>query len=142
MKDDDFFDAFFERNTLAHLATVLKMLHYEANLKQMDFLVLVELHKIGEFTWGDFGTAALTSNWDKKRFYRWKDEGYIELYRKKSGASKGYNVYKLSRKSKMMVKKFYEYLSGKRPLPVKAYNKNARYTLNRTRRKIRILNEE
>lgn len=104
-------------------------------------MVLLEIHKEKEFTWNDFATAELTASWDKRRFYRWKADGLVELYRAKDGKYRMYNIYRCTRKTKNMVREFYRYISGEQPVPTMAFSKNATYTSNRLARKINIQNE-
>ena len=138
MRKIDFQDAIHDYQPCATLGTVLKYICDKHGITRQDFIVLLEIHSINEFTWNDFATAELTASWDKRRFYRWKDEGLVELYRAKDGKFRKYNLYRCTRKTKTMVREFYDLLSGKLPIPTLAYSTNQSYSSNRLVRKIEI----
>lgn len=142
MRKIDFQDAIHDFQPCAHLGTVLKYICDKHGISRQDFIVLLEIHNLSEFTWGDFATAELTASWEKRRFYRWKDDGLIEIIRKKDGKFRKYNIYACTRKAKNMVKDFYNYLSGRNPIPTVAYSKNATYSSNRLALKTKKLNED
>ena len=142
MRKIDFEDAIHDFKPCAHLGTVLKYICDKHGISRQDYLVLLEVEAVGEFTWGDFATAELTASWEKRRFYRWKDEGLIDLYRAKDGKFRKYNIYKCTRKAKNMVREFYDLLSGRTPIPVVAYSENSRYSSNRLALKTKKLNED
>ncbi len=142
MRKIDFEEAIHDYQPCAHLATILKYICDKHGITRQDFLVLLEIHSVGEFTWGDFATAELTASWEKRRFYRWKDDGLIEVYRAKGGKFRKYNIYRCTRKAKNMVKEFYDLSSGRTPIPVVAYNKNATYSSNRLAVKTNKLNND
>ena len=142
MRKIDFEDAIHDFQPCAHLGTVLKYICDKHGISRQDFIVLLEIAAVGEFTWGDFATAELTASWEKRRFYRWKDDGLIEVYRAKDGKFRRYNIYRCTRKAKNMVKEFYDYLSGRTQIPTVAYSKNATYSSNRLAHKLTKLKED
>ena len=142
MRDVDWHEEMPGRHPCAHLGTVLKHICDKYNISRQDFIILLEVVALKEFTWDSFATAELTASWDKRRFYRWKEEGLVELYRAKDGKFRRYNIYRCSRKAKSWVKEFYDLLSGKNPLPKLSYDTNQKYSSNRLVRKIEKLNEE
>lgn len=142
MKKIDYQEAIQKYEPCAHIGTVLKLMCDKHSISRQDFIVLLEVHSFGEFTWDDFATAELTASWDKRRFYRWKDDGYIELYRAKDGKFRRYNIYRCTRRAKNIVREFYDYLSGKKDIPTVAYSKNATYSSNRLALKTNKLKEE
>ena len=142
MRRIDFQEAIHDFQPCAHLGTILKYVCDKHNISRQDFIVLLEVNALDEFTWNDFATAELTASWDKRRFYRWKEEGLIEIYRAKDGKFRKYNIYKCSRRARMYVREFYDLLSGKKQLPEIAYNKNHKYSSNRLARKLEKQREE
>lgn len=142
MRKIDFQEAIQEFQPCAHLGTVLKYICDKYGVSRQDFLVLLEIHAKGEFTWDDFATAELTASWGKRRFYRWQEAGLTELYRAKDGKFRKYNIYRCTRKAKKIIKEFYDLLSGKLDIPSVAYDTNARYNSNRLARKIEKLKED
>ena len=142
MRKIDFQDAIHDYQPCAQLGTVLKYICDKHGITRQDFIVLLEVHSKGEFTWNDFATAELTASWDKRRFYRWKEENLVELYRAKDGKFRRYNIYRCTRKTKNMVKNFYDLLSGKETIPKLAYSTNHSYSSNRLARKIEKQQED
>lgn len=142
MKRADWEEAVFKYEPCAQLGTVLKMMTDKYGISRGDLFVLLELHSLKEFTWEDFGTAKLTANWDKHRWYRFKNDEWVTLYRAKDGKFKMYNIYKVTTKTKRMIKEFYSYLSGKTELPSIAYDKAARYSSKRLCAKIKKLKDK
>lgn len=142
MRRIDFQEAIHDFQPCAHLGTVLKYICDKHSISRQDFIVLLEVAALDNFTWDDFATAQLTASWDKRRFYRWKDEGLIDLYRAKDGKFRKYNIYKCSRKARTWVREFYDYLSGKEQLPPVSYDTNATYSSNRLSRKLQKLKED
>ena len=140
MKQIDYEDTILDYEPCAQLGTILQYMCLKHDITKTDFLVLLELHKVDKFTWEDFSTAQLTANWDKRRFYRYKESDYIDIYRKKGGKFKRYNIYKITAKTKRIVREFYNLLSGRTPLPAVAYDSRARYRDNRLAYKINKLN--
>ena len=140
MRKPDWEEAVIKYEPCALLGTVLKLITDKYEISRGDLYTLLELHKKKEFTWEDFGTAELTANWDKHRWYRMKNDSLVELYRAKDGKFKRYNIYRLTNKAKKMIREFYDILSGAKPLPTIAYSKNARYSSNRLVDKVNDLN--
>ena len=141
MRKIDFQEAIHEYQPCKHFSTILKLMCDEHGMSRQDFIVLLEVHAYGEFTWGDFATAELTASWDKRRFYRWKEQGLIKLIRAKDGKFKRYNIYACTRKARNIVTDFYDYSSGKKDLPVLSYSTNHKYSSNRLVKKIIKLKE-
>lgn len=141
MKVEDYYDLVRDKQPCSQLGTVIKLITIDYDIFQMDLMVLLELHGVGEFTWDDFATAQLTSSWNKKRFYMFKDNGWVDLYRAKDRKFQKYNIYKPTRKCTTMVRAFYDYLSGKTPLPDRAFSSRERYRSNRLTVKINKLKQ-
>ena len=141
MRKIDFEEAIHDFQPSKHLGTILKYICDTYEISRQDFIVLLEIHACGEFTWNDFATAEITASWDKRRFYRWKDEGLIELYRPKEGKFRRYNIYRCTRRTKMIVKKFYDLSSGKEDLPDLSYSTKFKYSSNRLVKKIKIIKD-
>ena len=142
MRKADLNEAILENHICAQLGTVIKYICDKHGISRQDFFVLLELHGKSRFTWDDFATAELTASWCKHRWYRFKNDGYVSLYRAKDGKFRKYNIYKVTRKTDKAVEEFYALLSGVKPLPDVAYNTNARYNTNRLARKLEKLKED
>ena len=141
MRRVDFEEAIHDFQPCKHLATIIKYICDKHQMTRQDFMVLLEVSALEHFTWEDFATAELTASWDKRRFYRWKDTGLVELYRAKDGKFQRYNIYKCTRRARARVREFYDLLSGKEELPTLAFSENAKYSSNRLVRKINKLKD-
>lgn len=142
MKRKDYEEAILEHQPCAQLGTVLKFICDKHEISRMDFILLLELKSIDEFTWGDFSTTVLTANWDKHRWYRLKNEGYVEMYRRRDGKYRRFSLYKTTRKTTIITNEFYNYLSRAKEIPIKGFSTKAKYTANRLNNKLRALKED
>lgn len=140
MRKIDFQEAMHDFQPCAHLGTVLKLICYKYKITRQDFLVLLEVNALNEFSGSDFTTAELTAGWDKRRLYRWKDEGLVYVSRQREGRYKNYDIYECTRKAKKMIRVFNDYLSGAVAIPEQAYSANAKYSSRMLTKKINTLN--
>jgi hypothetical protein len=85
------------------------------NLSQADLDMLLYLYSERYFNITTFREYEKIFVWDKKRFYRLKDEGWIELFasrQKGRPAMRSKALYCLSYKAKRMVNSIYKKLEG------------------------------
>ncbi len=90
-------------------------------IQEADFELLLYLDPLTYFTRGDFLDGVLYYSWDKKRFYRLINDGWIEkMYDRADNGNKGHNKYKVSTKGKQMISRIYRILIGKEEIPESA----------------------
>ena len=115
----------------------------EYGLRQGDFELLMELHQVEYFTTEDFVNGNLLLNWDKKRWNRLQDEGWIEIYRERRGGSNHrYNIWQLSRKSKLMVRRVYKVIAGDEKIPNRKISKDKSFSSKMLNNRIDKLNDK
>lgn len=136
MRQVDWEDAVLEYEPLAKWRTLRQWACYKYDINSGTLEILLELHKLKEFTTEDFGTAVLTASWSSRDFYKLRNDGWIETYRKREGKFKKYNLYNLTRKSKSMIRKIYNILSGKEQFPDEAWDGKWSYKKDRLKKKI------
>lgn len=110
----------------------------EYEIGQGDFELLLELHKRKYFTTEDFFNGSLLLNWDKHRWRRMVNDGWVQVYRKRvGGANHRYNIYELSRRVKTMITRVMSIVSGLEPIPVTIFDKKTGYSNKRLKKYIK-----
>jgi hypothetical protein len=101
-------------------------------LKDADLELLIYLDCCGTFQKSDFINGVFTYSWDKRRWNRLLKEGWIKVWRRynlKKGQSR--NIYEVSQKTKLMIKRIYRILLGEEDMPIghrSVFYKNKTYT--------------
>ena len=90
------------------------------NLNVADLELLFYLDPIQYFTIEDFKTGTLFYSWDKERFYRLQQDGWIDKTHFGKGRRGDHNKYKISQKGKLLINKIYRILVGQEDLPSSA----------------------
>jgi len=90
------------------------------NLNVADLELLFYLDPIQYFTIDDFKTGTLFYSWDKERFYRLQQEGWIDKTHFGRGRRGDHNKYKVSQKGKLLINRIYRILIGEEDLPSSA----------------------
>jgi len=90
------------------------------NLNVADLELLFYLDPIQYFTIEDFKTGTLFYSWDKERFYRLQQDGWIDKTHFGRGRRGDHNKYKISQKGKLLINKIYRILVGQEDLPSSA----------------------
>ena len=98
------------------------------------------------FTTQEFKDFDLTLNWDTRRFYRLRKEGWISRWRDET-VSQQKALYELSFKGKRMVRTVYKKLLGEEriseePTHNPAYQGSASYSQRRNKKMIEKMNED
>jgi len=101
------------------------------DLKDADLELLIYLDCKSHFTRNDFIEGVYTYSWDKARWERLRNEGWIDVWRHRNRTSIKYSVYKTSFKCKQLISRIYRILLAEEDLPTsersKFYN-NKSYT--------------
>jgi hypothetical protein len=86
--------------------------YYKAKYKlnQADLDMLLFLYSEPHFSKDKFAEFNELLSWDEKRFNRLRQEGWIEVFRKRVGVHKG--LYHLSFKAQRMIAEIYKKLNG------------------------------
>ena len=90
------------------------------NLNVADLELLFYLDPIQYFTITDFKDGTLFYSWDKERFYRLQQDGWIDKTHFGRGRRGDHNKYKISQKGKLLINKIYRILVGQEDLPSSA----------------------
>lgn len=127
MKPADLFEYLINENPFKHWRTIRRVLKQKHGIHEADLEVLIELYSVKYFTTEDFRNGTLTTNWETRRWTRLQEEGWIEMYRKRKGGSNHrYDIYKLSRKSLLMIREGFRYVSKVDKIPDKSYDPDSR----------------
>tara|TARA_R110002020_G_scaffold134960_2_gene301338 strand:+ start:2240 stop:2653 length:414 start_codon:yes stop_codon:yes gene_type:complete len=100
---------------LKHWRVVRFYIKKKYDIGQPDLDVLLFLYSEGRFTRKIFNDYCQIVSWDRKRFKRLVDSGWIVTWRKSHGRS--FSIYELSHKAKTMISRTYRILLGEEPIP-------------------------
>ena len=86
-------------------------------LSDGDLELLIYLDCVGRFTRNDFINGAHAYSWDKKRWERLREQGWIDVWRNRNGTTIKYSIFQVSFKTKLLVNRMYKILLGKEDIP-------------------------
>jgi len=100
-------------------------------LNDADLELLVYFDCLGRFTRNDYIKGTYIYSWDKHRWERLRNDGWIDIYTKRNHTTVKYNIYKVSTKCKHLISRIYRILLGQEDLPTTSrsvFNKNKSYS--------------
>ena len=100
-------------------------------LTDADLELLISLDCIGRFTRKEFQDGEYIMSWDKARWDRLRQKGWIEPWRHRNRTTIKYTVYKTSFKCSQLISRIYRVLLGEEDIPTGERNvfyKNKTYT--------------
>lgn len=95
---------------LKYWRVVRQFIKVKHNLSQSDLDILLFLKSEDYFSKDKFNEFDNLISWEKHRFERLRQEGWIEVFRKRMGKRKA--LYELSLKGKRVTTSIYKYLNG------------------------------
>ena len=101
------------------------------NLKDADLELLIYLDCKGRFTRNEFIDGSYTMSWDKNRWERLRQEGWIETWRHRNRTTIKYSIYKTSFKCSQLISRIYRIMLGQEDLPTSersVFYENISYT--------------
>ena len=96
---------------LKYWRVVRQFIKVKHKLSQSDLDILLFLKSEEYFSKDKFQEFDNLISWEKHRFERLRQEGWIEIFRKRMGKRKA--LYQLSQKAKRVTTSIYKYLNGK-----------------------------
>ena len=100
-------------------------------LKDADLELLIYFDCIRRFTRNDYINGVYTMSWDKARWERLRNEGWIDVWRHRNRTTIKYSIFQTSFKCKRMITRIYNILLGYEDIPTSEQNvfyKNKTYT--------------
>lgn len=100
-------------------------------LTDADLELLISLDCIDRFTRKEFQDGEYIMSWDKARWDRLRQKGWIEVWRHRNRTTIKYTVYKTSFKCSQLISRMYRILLGEEDIPTGERNvfyKNKTYT--------------
>ena len=82
-----------------------------------DLELLFYLDCEGRFTRKDFMDGVYTFSWDKARWDRLRQDGWIDTWRHRNRTTIKYSVYKTSYRCKQLINRIYRILLGEEDMP-------------------------
>ena len=101
------------------------------NILDADLELLIYLDCMGRFTRNDFINGTYTYSWDKARWERLRNDGWIDVWRHRNRTTIKYSIYNTSYKCKRLITRIYNILLGNEDIPISEQNvfyKNKSYT--------------
>ena len=118
-------------NIFKHYRLVRKRACKTYGLKDADLELLIYFDCIGRFTRNDYINGVYTMSWDKARWERLRNEGWIDVWRHRNRTTIKYSIFQTSFKCKRMITRIYNILLGYEDIPTSEQNvfyKNKTYT--------------
>ena len=118
-------------NIFKHYRLVRKWACKTYRLKDADLELLIYFDCIGRFTRNDYINGVYTMSWDKARWERLRNEGWIDVWRHRNRTTIKYSIFQTSFKCKRMITRIYNILLGYEDIPTSEQNvfyKNKTYT--------------
>ena len=101
------------------------------NLKDADLELLIYLDCKERFTRNEFIDGSYTMSWDKNRWERLRQDGWIEVWRHRNRTTIKYSIYKTSFKCSQLISRIYRIMLGQEDLPTSersVFYENKSYT--------------
>ena len=120
-----------EINLLKYYRVVRKWACNQNDLKDADLELLIYLNCLSRFTRDEFINGIYAYSWDKKRWDRLRDQGWIDVWRHRNRTTIKYSIFKTSQKCNLLISRVYRILLGEEDIPMTASNKyydNKSYT--------------
>jgi len=120
-----------DMNILKYYRLVRKWACKTYNLKDADLELLIYLDCKKHFTRNEFMDGAYTYSWDKKRWDRLRQDGWIDTWRHRNRTTIKYSVFKTSTKCQQLISRIYRILLAQEDLPQSSrstFYKNKTYT--------------
>ena len=120
-----------EINLLKYYRVVRKWACNQNDLKDADLELLIYLNCLNRFTRDEFINGIYAYSWDKKRWDRLRDQGWIDVWRHRNRTTIKYSIFKTSQKCNMLISRIYRILLAEEDIPMTASNKyynNKSYT--------------
>lgn len=118
-------------NIFKHYRLVRKWACKTYGLKDADLELLIYFDCVGRFTRNDYINGVYTMSWDKARWERLRNEGWIDVWRHRNRTTIKYSIFQTSFKCKRMITRIYNILLGYEDIPTSEQNvfyKNKTYT--------------
>ena len=96
-----------------------------------DLELLIYLDCIDRFTRDDFINGTYTYAWDKKRWDRLRQGGWIDVWRHRNKTTIKYSIFKVSPKGNRLITRMYSIMLGEEDIPIgpsSKFYKNKSYT--------------
>ena len=106
-----------ELNLLKYYRLIRKWACKTYNLKDADLELLIYLDCKNRFTRNEFIDGSYTMSWDKNRWERLRQDGWIEVWRHRNRTTIKYSIYKTSFKCSQLISRIYRIMLAQEDLP-------------------------
>ena len=106
-----------ELNLLKYYRLIRKWACKTYSLSDSDLELLIYLDCKNRFTRNEFIKGVYTYSWDKNRWERLRNEGWIDVWRHRNGTTIKYSIYKTSFKCSQLISRIYRIMLAQEDLP-------------------------
>ena len=120
-----------ELQILKYYRLVRKWACKSYGLKEADLELLIYLDCVNRFTINDFKNAVYIYSWDKKRWDRLRQNGWVDVWRHRNRTTIKDSIFKTSYKTKQLINRIYRILLSQEDVPTSDKNifyRNKTYT--------------
>jgi hypothetical protein len=104
-------------NVLKHYRTIRKWAHKTKGIREADLEILIYLDCLDHFRRVDFQEGTFAYSWDKGRWDRLRNNGWVEVWRTRNNTTRKFNLYKVTFKGKQLINQIYRIMLGQEDLP-------------------------
>ena len=120
-----------EMQLLKYYRLVRKWACKTHGLTDADLELLIYFDCLRRFTRNDYINGTYLMSWDKKRWEKLRNKGWIDVWRQRKRTTQKYTIYTTSFKAKQLITRMYKILLGQEDIPITESNvfyKNKSYT--------------
>lgn len=120
-----------EMQLLKYYRLVRKWACKTHGLTDADLELLIYFDCLKRFTRNDYINGTYLMSWDKKRWEKLRNKGWIDVWRQRNRTTQKYTIYTTSFKTKQLITRIYKILLGQEDIPITESNvfyKNKSYT--------------
>ena len=120
-----------DMNLFKYYRLVRKWASKTHGILDADLELLIYLDCKDHFTRNDFIEGTYTFSWDKARWDRLRQDGWIDVWRHRNRTTIKYSVFKTSYKAKRLITRMYNIMLGEEDMPIteaSKFYKNKTYT--------------
>jgi hypothetical protein len=107
-----------DMNLFKYYRLVRKWACKQNDLKDADLELLIFLHCLKRFTRKEFMDGVYIYSWDKKRWDRLRNQGWIDVWRHRNRTTIQYSIYKTSFRCNHLISRIYRILLGEEDIPM------------------------
>lgn len=111
-----------DAHVLKYYRIVRKWAAKQNDLQDADVELLIYLSHLGRFTRNDFINGVYAYSWDKHRWNKLRQAGWIDTWRHRNRTTIKYSIFKASFKANHLVSRIYRIIAAEEDIPMSEQN--------------------